>query len=60
MDGIYELRTPQGSDITRLLYFFFEDNRAIVTNGFEKKDPAHAEEGNREGEAQQRRLEVAL
>lgn len=36
-DGIYELRTPQGSNITRLLYFFFLGNRAIVTNGFIKK-----------------------
>lgn len=36
-DGIFELRTPQGSNITRLLYFFFMDNRAVVTNGFVKK-----------------------
>lgn len=36
-DGIFELRTPQGSNITRLLYFFFVGNRAIVTNGFVKK-----------------------
>lgn len=36
-DGIYELRTPQGSNITCLLYFFFLGNRAIVTNGFIKK-----------------------
>lgn len=36
-DGIFELRTPQDSNITRLLYFFFVGNRAIVTNGFVKK-----------------------
>ena len=36
-NGIFELRTPQGSNITRLLYFFFVGNRAIVTNGFVKK-----------------------
>lgn len=36
-DGIYELSTPQGSNITRLLYFFFSGDRAIVTNGFLKK-----------------------
>ena len=36
-DGIFELRTPQGSNITRLLYFFFMGNRAVVTNGFVKK-----------------------
>lgn len=36
-DGIFELRTKQGSDITRILYFFFVGNRAILTNGFVKK-----------------------
>ena len=36
-DGIYELRIPQGSHITRLLYFFCIGDRAIVTNGFVKK-----------------------
>ena len=33
-DGIFELRTKQGSDITRVLYFFFVGNKAILTNGF--------------------------
>ncbi len=36
-DGIFELRTKQGSDITRVLYFFFFGNKAILTNGFTKK-----------------------
>ena len=36
-DGIFELRTKQGSDITRVLYFFFIGNKAILTNGFVKK-----------------------
>lgn len=36
-DGIYELRIPQGSDITRLLHFFCIGDRAIVTNRFVKK-----------------------
>lgn len=36
-DGIYELRTPQGSNTTRLLYFFFVGDKAIITNGFAKK-----------------------
>ena len=36
-DGIYELRTPQGSDITRMLYFFVIGERVIVTHGFVKK-----------------------
>lgn len=36
-DGIFELRTKQGSDITRVLYFFLIGNKAILTNGFTKK-----------------------
>ena len=36
-DGIFELRTKQGSDITRVLYFFFVGNKAVLTNGFTKK-----------------------
>lgn len=44
-DGIYELSTPQGSNITRLLYFFFSGDRAIVTNGFLKNN-ANSQKGN--------------
>ena len=36
-DGIFELRTKQGSNITRVMYFFFVNNTAILTNGFTKK-----------------------
>ena len=36
-NGIFELRTKQGSDITRVFYFFFAGNKAIITNGFVKK-----------------------
>jgi phage-related protein len=36
-DGIFELRTKQGSDITRVLYFFFIGKKVILTNGFVKK-----------------------
>ena len=36
-NGLFELRTKQGSDITRVLYFFFTGNKAILTNGFTKK-----------------------
>lgn len=36
-DGIFELRTKQGSDITRVLYFFYVGNKIILTNGFIKK-----------------------
>ena len=36
-DGIFELRVKQGTNIERILYFFFTDNKAILTNGFTKK-----------------------
>ena len=36
-DGIFELRTQQGSDISRVLYFFQVGNTAYLTNGFIKK-----------------------
>ena len=36
-DGIFELRTKISSNITRVLYFFYIGNRAILTNGFIKK-----------------------
>lgn len=36
-DGIYEVRTPQGNDITRVLYFFAIGNRILLTHGFVKK-----------------------
>ncbi len=36
-DGLFELRTKQGSDITRVLYFFFDGKEIVMTNGFVKK-----------------------
>ena len=36
-NGVFELRIKQGSDISRVLYFFFVGNLAILTNGFVKK-----------------------
>lgn len=36
-DGIFELRAKVGSNITRVLYFFVIDNRAVLTHGFIKK-----------------------
>ena len=36
-DGIFELRCKQGSNITRVLYFFFVGRKIVVTNGFVKK-----------------------
>ncbi len=38
-DGIFELRSEIGSDITRVLYFFVLDKKAILTHGFTKKTP---------------------
>ncbi len=36
-DGIFELRTKQGTDITRVLYFFIVGKKIVLTNGFVKK-----------------------
>ena len=36
-EGIFELRAKVGSDITRVLYFFYVDKHIILTNGFIKK-----------------------
>lgn len=36
-DGIFELRAQQGTDITRILYFFMIGHKIIITNGFVKK-----------------------
>lgn len=36
-DGIFELRAKVGSDIPRVLYFFYYEGRIILTNGFVKK-----------------------
>ena len=36
-DGIFELRTIQGNNISRTLFFFYVGHRIIITNGFIKK-----------------------
>ena len=35
--GLFELRIKFAGDITRIFYFFFMNNRIILTNGFIKK-----------------------
>ncbi len=36
-DGIFELRTIQGNNIVRNLYFFIVGKKIVVTHGFVKK-----------------------
>ena len=36
-DGIFELRTKVGTDISRVLYFFVIGRKIVLTNGFIKK-----------------------
>jgi phage-related protein len=36
-DGIFELRSKVGSDISRVMYFFVIGEKIILTNGFIKK-----------------------
>jgi len=36
-DGIFEVRAQVGSDISRVLFFFFTGKRFVLTHGFIKK-----------------------
>ena len=36
-DGIFQLRTQLGNNISRVLYFFYCGNDIVITNGFTKK-----------------------
>ena len=36
-DGIFELRVSVGSDTSRVLYFFYVGDKAVLTHGFVKK-----------------------
>ena len=36
-DGIFELRTQFGGNISRVLYFFVVNGKAVLTHGFIKK-----------------------
>ena len=36
-DGIFEVRAQVGSNISRVLYFFFDGRRIVLTHGFIKK-----------------------
>lgn len=39
-DGIFQLRAQLGNNISRVLYFFYVGDKAILTNGFLKKTQA--------------------
>lgn len=36
-DGIFELRAKVGTNISRVLYFFYYEGRIVLTHGFVKK-----------------------
>lgn len=36
-DGIFQLRTQLANNISRVLYFFYDGQKIILTNGFIKK-----------------------
>ena len=36
-DGIFQLRSQVGNDISRVLYFFYVGQDIVITNGFIKK-----------------------
>ena len=47
-DGIFEVRVKQGSNISRVLYFFVVGQKVILTNGFVKRtDKTPAREINK-------------
>lgn len=56
-DGIFELRTVQGRDITRVHYFFVAGREIVFTHGFVKKT-RRPREGDRAGEDDPRGLEA--
>lgn len=60
-DGIFEIRAKQGSDITRVLYFFVVGQKAILTNGFvkntQKTPPREIDKAKRYRADYQRRKE---
>jgi len=37
VDGIFEVRSRLGTDLARVLYFFYVNKQIIVTHGFTKK-----------------------
>ena len=37
-NGIFQIRAQQEGNITRILYFFTDGKKIILTNGFVKKD----------------------
>lgn len=54
-DGIFELRSKQGNNIARVLYFFVIGKKIILTNGFMKKTPKTPE--NEKNRAKQYRAD---
>lgn len=38
-DGLFELRAQTNGNITRVIYFFFRGDKAVLTHGFIKKTP---------------------
>lgn len=45
-EGIFGLRAKAGTDISRVLYFFYVGRRIILTNGFIKKNAENSLSGN--------------
>lgn len=63
-EGLYELRTQQSNNITRIFYFFPAGNNIVLTNGYVKKqqkmDRAEFEKAKRYREDWSRRFASAL
>lgn len=55
-DGIFEVRAKQGTDISRVLYFFVVGRKVILTNGFVKKNRQNSARRNQQSETLSYRL----
>ena len=55
-DGIFEIHGKVGTDIARVLYFFYYGKKIVMTNGFIKKTQETPKTGNKTGKIISQRL----
>ena len=55
-DGIFEIPGKVGTDIARVLYFFYYGKKIVMTNGFIKKTQETPKTGNKTGKIISQRL----
>ncbi len=55
-DGIFEIPGKVGTDIARVIYFFYYGKKIVMTNGFIKKTQETPKTGNKTGKIISQRL----